>query len=363
MPMMPSSRFRPTYAVVALLGLALILVDWRTGNRATADGPPARQTIDFNAQIRPILSENCFACHGPDERQRKAKLRFDQIEGALAQRPDGGFVIKAGKAAESELVLRITSSDPDLQMPPAKSNKKLTLQQIELLSQWIDQGAPSSRHWSLSAPTRPAIPKVSDAAWARSPIDSFILARLGKEGLQPTVEASKTALIRRVTLDLTGLPPTPAEADAFVADASPNAYEKVVDRLLQSPHYGEHMARFWLDAARYGDTHGLHLDNYREMWPYRDWVVQALNSNKPFDQFVIEQLAGDLLPSPTLDDQIATGYNRCHVSTSEGGSIDEEVYVRNVADQVDTNGIVFLGLTLGCCRCHDHKYDPIKMKD
>jgi hypothetical protein len=329
------------------------------GQRVNA-APPA---IDFNRQIRPILSENCFACHGPDQKQRKAKLRFDTKEGAFAELRDGGFAIVPKKSAESVLIERITEDDLGRRMPPPESRKHLTPEQIALFKQWIDQGAPWSTHWAFVAPQRPALPKVTAAAWARTPIDQFILARLEREGLKPSAEAYKTRLIRRVTLDLTGLPPTPAEVDAFLADRSPEAYEKVVDRLLESPRYGEHMARFWLDAARYGDTHGLHLDNYREMWLYRDWVIKAFNTNKRFDQFIIEQLAGDLLEKPTLDQIVASGFNRCHVTTAEGGSIEEECYVRNVVDRIDTNGIVFLGLTTGCARCHDHKYDPIRQKD
>ncbi len=248
-------------------------------------------------------------------------------------------------------------------MPPVKTGKVLTPQQIELLRTWIDQGAPYAAHWAFVAPVKAPPPKVADAGWVRNPIDQFILARLEREGLHPSPEADKTTLIRRVTLDLTGLPPTPAEVDAFLADASPDAYEKVVDRLLASPRYGENMGRYWLDVARYGDTHGLHLDNYREIWPYRDWVINSFNRNKPYDRFVVEQLAGDLLPNATLDQQIATGYIRCHVTTSEGGSIEEEVYVRNNVECVDGFGTAFLGLTTGCCRCHDHKFDPIKQKE
>jgi hypothetical protein len=247
-------------------------------------------------------------------------------------------------------------------MPPPKFGKRLKPEQVTLLKEWIAQGAKWSEHWAFVTPVRPSLPKIADAQWPRNPIDYYILARLEKERLKPSPEADKTTLIRRVTLDLTGLPPTLAEIDAFLTDSAPDAYEKVVDRLLKSPRYGEHRARYWLDAARYGDTHGLHLDNYREIWPYREWVINAFNRNLPYDRFVIEQLAGDLLPNATLDQQVATGFNRCHVSTSEGGSIEEEVYVRNVVDQVDTNGTVFLGLSTGCARCHDHKYDPIKQK-
>jgi mono/diheme cytochrome c family protein len=324
---------------------------------------PAAPPVDFNRQILPILADNCFACHGPDETQRKAKLRLDTKEGAFGKLRSGGHAIVPGKSAESVLVERITEDDPHRIMPPAKSGKHLKPEQIALLKQWIDQGAPWTAHWAWAPPRRPALPKVGDASWPRNPIDSFILARLEKEGLRPSPEADRVTLIRRVTLDLTGLPPTPAEVDAFLADAGPDAYEKVVDRLLRSPRYGEHMARFWLDAARYGDTHGLHLDNYREMWPYREWVIKAFNRNLPYDRFILDQLAGDLLPDATTDDIVASGFNRCHVTTSEGGSIDEEVYVRNVVDRVDTTGTVFLGLTVGCARCHDHKYDPIKAKD
>jgi hypothetical protein len=268
-----------------------------------------------------------------------------------------------GKAVQSELIARITTADAAEIMPPIKTGKKLTTEQIGLLRRWVEQGANWTEHWAFIPPVRPALPAVRDTAWPREPIDRFILARLEREQLQPSSEADRLTLLRRVTLDLTGLPPTLAEVDAFLADTSPQAYERAVDRLLRSPRYGEHMARYWLDAARFGDTHGLHLDNYREMWPYRDWVIKAFNDNKPFDQFLVEQLAGDLLPGATVDQQVATGYNRCHVSTSEGGSIEEEVYVRNVVDQVDTNGTVLLGLTTGCCRCHDHKFDPLTMKD
>jgi hypothetical protein len=328
--------------------------------------PAAGQTappIDFSQQIRPLLSENCFACHGPDASQRKAKLRLDTIEGARAALRSGGFAIVPGKPEDSVLLQRISVADPAQRMPPTKTGKKLTATQIALVRQWIEQGAKWTTHWAFVAPTRPPLPKVAAASWPRNPIDHFILARLEAEHLQPSPEADKTTLLRRVTLDLTGLPPTPAEVDAFLGDVSPNGYEEVVDRLLHSPRYGEHMARFWLDAARYGDTHGLHLDNYREMWPYRDWVIKAFNQNLPYDRFVIEQLAGDLLPGTTLDQIVASGFNRCHVTTNEGGSIDEEVYVRNVVDRVDTDGTVFLGLTTGCARCHDHKFDPIKQKD
>jgi mono/diheme cytochrome c family protein len=355
-PFLPRFGRLLAIAVFGSLGALTLLRTHVPPARAEGQAKPA---IDFTRQIRPILAENCFACHGPDDKARKAKLRLDTREGALSH---SGLIVP-GKSTESDLIVRITSTDPDEHMPPMKSGKKLTSEQIDLLRKWIDAGAPWSEHWAFAAPKRSALPPVKDTAWAREPIDRFILARLEREGLKPSPEADRITLLRRVTFDLTGLPPTPAEVAAFLADKSPDAYEKVVDRLLTSTRYGEHMTRYWLDNARYGDTHGLHLDNYREIWPYREWVIKSFNTNKPFDTFIIEQLAGDLLPNHTTDQVVATGYNRCHVSTSEGGSIDEEVYVRNVDDQVDTNGTVFMGLSVGCSKCHDHKYDPLTMKD
>jgi hypothetical protein len=331
--------------------------------KTQADPQPQPRPVGFARDVRPLLSDNCFACHGPDEKARKAGFRLDTQEGAFANLKSGGRAIVPGQPDESDLIFRIESDDPELHMPPKKSGKQLTAEQVAVLRRWVEQGASWTRHWSFNPPRKPELPAVKNAAWPVNEVDRFLLARLEAEGLAPEPEASKTALIRRVTLDLTGLPPTLQEIDAFLNDRSEGAYERVVDRLLESPHHGEHMARFWLDSARYGDTHGLHLDNYREIWPYRDWVIRAFNGNKPFDQFIVEQLAGDLLPKPTLDQIVATGFNRCHVSTSEGGSIEEEVYVRNIVDQVDTNGTVFMGLSTGCARCHDHKYDPIRAKD
>ncbi len=324
-----------------------------SGARAGSDGDKASgqarpRPVNFAREVRPILAEHCFACHGPDERQRKAGLRFDTREGVFGKSKNGELPIVPGKPDESELVARIESDELDRRMPPQKGGKPLTKDQIAVLKRWVLEGAVWSSHWAFEPPTKPPLPAVKDTRWPVTEIDRFILARLESEGLAPAPEAAKTTLIRRATLDLTGLPPTVKEVDAFLADPSSRAYERVIDRLLDSPHYGEHMARFWLDAARYGDTHGLHLDNYREAWTYRDWVMRAFNDNKPFDRFVVEQLAGDLLPGATLDQVVATGFNRCHVSTNEGGSIEEEVYVRNIVDQVDTNGTVFLGLTTGC---------------
>tara|TARA_R110002072_G_scaffold303121_1_gene494520 strand:+ start:36711 stop:39794 length:3084 start_codon:yes stop_codon:yes gene_type:complete len=323
----------------------------------------ADSKVDFNRDIRPILSDNCYACHGPDESHREGGFRLDRKDSAFGKADSDSVVIVPGKPEASELIARIVTDDVDLRMPPADSTKSLSEDQIDLLKRWVAQGATWREHWAFIPPVKHEPPMVSQAAWVRNPIDSFILKRLDDEGLKPSPTASKESLIRRVTLDLTGLPPTLDEVDAFLNDHSEDAYAKVVDRLLRSERYGEHMARYWLDAARYGDTHGLHLDNYREMWPYRDWAVRAFNRNMPYDQFTVEQLAGDLLPNATEDQIIATGFNRCHVTTSEGGSIAEEVHIRNVVDRVVTTGTVFLGMTFDCTRCHDHKYDPFTQRD
>ncbi len=321
------------------------------------------ESIDFNRDIRPILSDKCFRCHGPDEGERQTAFRLDVKEIAFGELDNGGYAIVPGASGESELVSRIISDDPDQRMPPAESGKSLTPGEIDLLKRWISVGAPWSDHWAFVAPQRPPLPKVANHDWVRNPIDYFVLAKLTSQQLRPTRAADKRTLIRRVTLDLTGLPPTVAEIRAFLADRSSDAYEKVVDRLLHSPRYGEHRARYWLDAARYGDTHGLHLDNERSIWPYRDWVINALNQNMPFDLFTIEQLAGDLLPSPTLSQRVATGFNRCNVTTSEGGSIDAEYLVRYAVDRVETTSTVWLGLTTGCAVCHDHKFDPVSQRE
>ncbi|MBV9676026.1 MAG: DUF1553 domain-containing protein, partial [Acidobacteriaceae bacterium] len=279
-----------------------------------------------------------------------------------APRKNGAAVVP-GKPDESLLIKRIFSDDPAFRMPPVFAHKTLTQDQKEILRRWIEQGATWKQHWAFIPPVKPAEPEVKDAKWARNAIDRFILAKLEANNLQPAPEADRRTLIRRVTLDLTGLPPTPEEVDAFLKDQSPNAYERLVDRLLQSPHYGEHRGRYWLDAARYADTQGLHIDNYREMWPYRDWVINAFNRNMPFNQFTIEQLGGDLLPKPTLDQQIASGFHRCNVTTNEGGVIPAEYEAIYAKDRADTTGAVWLGLTVGCATCHDHKFDPIKQKE
>src|SRR5712692_7460698 len=322
----------------------------------------AAPAVDFQREVRPILSENCFRCHGPDKGTRMANLRLDTREGAFSARPNGKAIVPRNTKA-SLLYQRVTSETDALRMPPVFTKKTLSTQQKDVLRRWIEQGADWKEHWSFQAPSRPRLPQVAAKSWARNPIDTFILAKLDAAHLKPAPEADRRKLIRRLSLDLTGLPPDPAEVEAFVADKSPGAYEKVVDRLLASPHYGEHRARYWLDAARYADTHGIHIDNYREMWPYRDWVIGAFNRNLPFDRFTIEQLAGDLLPNRTLDQQVASGFQRCNVSTSEGGSIPDEVAAMYAKDRADTTGTVFLGLTVGCATCHDHKFDPILQKE
>jgi len=322
----------------------------------------AADEVRFDRDIKPILSDKCFHCHGPDEKHREAKLRLDLKEHALADR-NGVPAFKAGDLEASEAWYLINSDDPDEKMPPPKSNKTLNRSEIELIKRWIEQGAKWSEHWSFVAPTRPDLPKVSNPQWCHNAIDRFVLARLDAEGLKPNSEADRRTLIRRVTLDLTGLPPTPAEVDAFVSDKSPNAYEKVVDRLLASPRYGERMALMWLDAARYGDTSVYHADGPRSMWAWRDRVVQAYNTNLPFDQFTTEQLAGDLLPDATIAQKIASGFNRNNGTTDEGGVIPEEYRVEYAVDRVKTTSTVWLGLSMECGQCHDHKYDPLSQKE
>ena len=322
----------------------------------------AQATLNYNLDIRPILSDNCYACHGPDAKTRQADLRLDTKEGAFSE-PSGYPVLVPGKAEESELYLRIISEDETYRMPPSDFNKTLTPEQIEALTQWIREGAQWEEHWSFTPLAQPVPPAVKNRDWVRNPIDAFILSHLEKKGLQPAEEADKRTLIRRLSFDLTGLPPTLEDIHRFLDDDSPNAYENLIETFMEKPEYGEHLARFWLDVARYGDTHGLHLDNYREMWPYRDWVINAFNENIPFDQFTIEQLAGDLLREPTLDQRVATGFNRSHVTTSEGGSIADEYYVRYAVDRANTTATVWMGLTAGCAQCHDHKYDPITQKE
>jgi hypothetical protein len=334
-----------------------------TASFARAAEPSTARKVDFNYQVRPILSDKCFKCHGPDARNRKAGLRLDTKEGAFAGLKSGGHAIVPGKLEESELVARITAEDETDRMPPKSLGRTLTAQEIELLKRWVEQGAEWKDHWSFIPPGDVHPPDVKQADWPVNPIDRFVLARLEAEGLAPSAEAGKERLIRRVTFDLTGLPPTTAEIDAFLADDRPDAYERLVDRLLASPRFGERMAVEWLDVARYADTHGYQADVYRATWPWRDWVVGAFNANLPFDRFVTWQLAGDLLPNPTREQVLATAFNRHHRQTNEGGSIEEEWRTEYVADRTITFGAAFLGLTLECSRCHSHKYDPITQKD
>ncbi len=331
------------------LGLALFLISVPTLLAAEA--------VQFNREIRPILSQKCLACHGPDAGQRKAELRLDVEESAMES------AIVAGQPDASELVSRIASEDPDLQMPPADSGHELTSKEIDLFKRWIAQGAPYAAHWSFVPPVRPPSPKVADDAIVQNAIDHFVIARLNAEAIQPAPRATRETLIRRVTLDLTGLPPTPAEVHTFLTDESPSAFEAVVDRLLKSPRFGEHWARYWLDAARYADTNGYQYDLEREQWVWRDWVINAFNTNMPFDQFTIEQIAGDLLPDATDQQKLATAFHRNHPITIEGGVIDEEYRTEYVIDRVVTTSTVWMGLTMVCGRCHDHKYDPVSQKE
>ena len=333
-----------------------------TSTAAAGPKDDAVRSVEFNRDIRSILSDKCFTCHGPDTSKRLSPLRLDTEEGAKADL-GGRYAIVPGQLSKSEVVRRITAENEATRMPPAYSGKKLTETEVELLKRWIDDGAEWQAHWSFIPPKRPEIPAVSAADWAVNPIDHFVLSKLEQEGLRPLLEADRAILIRRVSLDLTGLPPSPQEVDAFLADASSNAYEKVVDQLLRSPRYGERMAIRWLDAARYADTNGYQTDAERYMWRWRDWVIDAFNDNKPFDEFTVEQLAGDMLPNATLDQKIASGFNRNHRSNGEGGIIPEEYSVEYVVDRVETTSTVWLGLTMGCTRCHDHKYDPLSQKE
>ena len=329
---------------------------------ASAFGDPPLARIDFQTEVRPLLSNACFQCHGPDPGTRIADLRLDLKDGAFGARKNGAPVVP-GDADASLIYQRITHQDAAKRMPPEYSHKKLEPAEIDTLRAWIDQGAEWTGHWSFDPPVRSELPQTANTTWATTPIDSFILARVESAGLSPAAEADRRTLARRAALDITGLPPVPSDLQAFLDDQKSGAYERYIDRLFGLPSYGEHRARYWLDAARYADTHGIHIDNYREMWPYRDWVINAYNANMPFDQFTIEQIAGDLLPNPTLDQLVGSGFHRCNATTNEGGVIPEEFEVIYAKDRADTTGTVFLGLTVGCATCHDHKFDPIKQKD
>jgi hypothetical protein len=348
-PALRSFRFCPR-ALALLSGFAVSLV--------FSEPLRAESPIEFNRDIRPILSENCFYCHGQDANKRQADLRLDVREAAL----EAGAIVPKDTAA-SGLLERIHADDPDTLMPPPDSNRRLTDEQKALLKRWIEQGAQYQTHWAFVAPQRPAEPEVKQAEWVRTPIDRFVLAKLEAEDLSPSPEADRATLIRRISIDLIGLPPTPEEVDAFVADSDPQAYEKLVDRLLASRHYGERMALPWLDAARYADSNGFQQDGDTWQWMWRDWVVQALNDDLPFDQFTIWQLAGDLLPDATTEQEIASGFNRNHLLNGEGGAIPEEQRFVILFDRMDTTATTWLGLTMACAQCHDHKYDPITQRD
>ena len=327
-----------------------------------ASAATAAQPIGFNKDIRPILADACFHCHGPDPGTRKAGLRLDTEAGFFTAKEGEQPTVIKSKPEVSSLFQRLITKDEDDLMPPPDSHKTLKPQQIALIKEWIAQGAPWQPHWSLIPPQKVPLPAVKDSAWVKTPVDRFILSKLEAAGLKPAPQAEDHALIRRVSLDITGLPPSP-ELVARYLPLDEKKYTALVDELLKSPAYGEHRARYWLDAARYADSHGLHFDKPREIWPYRDWVVKAYNSNEPFDRFTIEQLAGDLLPNPTEEQRIATGFQRCNMTTNEGGTIDEENLANYASDRVQTMGWVYFGLTTNCAQCHDHKFDPITMRD
>jgi hypothetical protein len=342
--MFPPSKRIIGWPLILCVWLGQLLAHHATGSE-----------INFNREIRPILSETCFHCHGPDSATREAGLRLDQKESAMS-------VIVAGQVDVSELVTRINSKDPDSQMPPPDCGKELTTQQKDLLQRWVASGAPYDRHWSFVAPKK-VIPPITEIDRAANPIDEFVLQRIASEGLSPAPPADRAELIRRLSFDLTGLPPTPSQTAAFLDDQSPAALSNVIDGFMASPRYGEHKALPWLEAARYADTDGYQNDRYRYQHVWRDWVIDAFNTNMPYDEFVIQQIAGDMLPGATLRQQIASGFGRNHRINSEDGSIPEEWRIANVVDRVDTFGTVFLGLTVECSRCHDHKYDPISQQE
>jgi hypothetical protein len=348
--------------LATLLSLAVTVV---LASAVSADPLAAAGTskVQFARDILPILSANCFTCHGPDEKPRKAGLRLDLGETATKKLKSGSRAVVPGDVKNSELIARIFSKDPDEQMPPAKTQKALKDSEKALLKRWIEEGAEYQRHWAYVAPKRPAVPSVRRAGWAKNPIDYFVLSRLEREGLQPAPEADRYTLARRVTIDLTGLPPTLEAVDRFVNDKSPDAYEKFVDQVLKSPSYGERWAHVWLDLARYADSNGYATDSLRTIWRYRDWVIDALNANMPFDQFTVEQIAGDLLPGATKDQILATAFHRNTLTNDEGGTSDEEFRVAAVVDRVNTTMQVWMGITMACAQCHDHKYDPISQEE
>ena len=356
----PRRADRPGPKVLAFASLLLPLLGHQVG-AGEASGRP----VDFNREIRPILSNRCYACHGPDAGKRKGvarPLRLD-TEGGAFEDLGGYSAIVRGQPDESELIQRVRSDDPNEVMPPPKHGQKLPTAEVERLVRWIGQGAPYARHWSYARPTRPPLPEVNASSWPRNAVDRFLLARIEEEGLAPSPEADRATLIRRVSLDLTGLPPTPEEVDAFDRDAAPDAYEKLVDRLLEKPSYGEHWARLWLDLARYADSAGYADDPARTIWAYRDYVIKSFNANKPFDRMTLEQIAGDLLPDASDESRIATAFHRNTMTNNEGGTNDEEFRNAAVVDRVNTTMAVWMGTTIACAQCHDHKYDPLSQAD
>ena len=361
--MIDGDQLRETNDMKMSVGLGFVFCVASGISAAYADDTSA-QTVHFNRDVRPILSSACFACHGPDNGNRKAKLRLDTGTGLNVARAAGILPSSPGKTGH--LLDRITSDDPELQMPPPASGRKLTRKQIAVLRRWVSQGAPWQKHWAYLVPTRPRVPKGPGFDGVSSPVDRFALRRMQEQALKPAAAVDRATLIRRLSLDLTGLPPTLQEVEAFLADQSPNAYEKVVHRLLESKHYGERLALYWLDLVRYADTVGYHKDSHRSVWLYRDYVVDSFNENKPFDQFVIEQLAGDLLKGTKFEQyrwKVASGLNRMNQTTSEGGAQAKEYLAIYSADRVRNTAAIFLGSTMGCAECHDHKYDPFTQRD
>ena len=324
----------------------------------------ADQPVDFNRDVRPLLSDRCYGCHGPDaDKGRKAGLRLDEPEGATKKLKSGERAVVPGDLEQSEMIKRIRSADPEEVMPPPELHRPLSAAEKDILTRWVKQGAKYEPHWGFTSPRPYPAPTVKDTSWAKDPLDRFILARIEAAGLRPSPSAERAQLLRRASFALTGLPPTPQEVDAFLADNAPDAFERRVDALLASPRFGEHLAVGWLDLSRYADTWGYTGDKPMFAWPWRDWVLKAFNENKPYDQFLTEQLAGDLLPRPTQDQRVATAFNRLHRMTFEGGSISEEFRQDGINDRVMTAGYGFMGLTMECARCHDHKYDPISQRD
>ncbi|MEN9949963.1 MAG: hypothetical protein RLY85_715 [Bacteroidota bacterium] len=362
-----SENRKGAFKIYGLVGLIVVLgaVSFILMAKDDNTGEKIPELVDFNFHVRPILSDRCFKCHGPDANKREANLRLDTEEGAFAALKDnpGEHVIVPGDPLNSAMYARLVSTDTSELMPPPSSNLALTKTEIEIIRKWIEQGAKYKKHWSFIAPQRPTVPKVDEDLKPQNPIDNFILAKLEEVGLDPNPAASKEALLKRVSMDITGLPPTIEQQERFLKDESPKAFEKIVDELLANKHYGEKMAVQWMDLARYADSHGYQDDGYRTMWPWRDWVIHAFNSNYSFAKFLTWQLAGDLLPNPNKEQLLATGFNRNHKITQEGGVIDEEYRIEYVTDRTNTVGKAFMAITLECSKCHDHKYDPVSQKD